>query len=256
MQSKYLQIAIRAVKVGGKLAMKYFDNPPNVRTKIMKADAGKSPRDGNKSWPEPLSDVDVQIEEKIKKIITKHFPSHNFKGEETKHCITSSNYTWFLDPISSSTNYLHHTPHFAVSLSLTKNRLPILGVVLDPFYNELFYAEKNCSAYLGKQKLKVSSCSNLEQAFGLPLKKIRACFDIYNERHIGSSALNLAWIAAGRLDFFVADRVDLYSQLGPVVLIQEAGGKMTDFAGKNLTTDSKTIIASNGHLHKKILKSL
>lgn len=257
--TKELTHAIQAVKRGGSIAMKHLHKPFRIRTKTMHAHESKTEQGGASTWKEIVSDVDVEIETTIKKMLTTAFPHYSFKGEETEEFRGSSEYTWYLDPITSTTNYLHRTPHFATSLGLVHKGMPILGVVLDPYYNELFYAQKGTGAFLNNAPIDVSSAYSLQKALCVVdgnLYPFLQKNNLMSIRRLGSTALHITWIAAGRFDLFISSAVDLYAQLGAAAILTEAGGKITDLNGKEFSATSQSICASNRKLHAALLKHL
>lgn len=216
------------------------------------------------------TDLDVKSEEKIVSIIKKKYPDHKFITEEIARDKISSGYNWIIDPISATKNYIHGLPHFAVAIGLMKNGQIILNVVYDPFYNELFWAKKGGGAYLNNKKVKVSQVKNFKDAlvgFGwnktgdrknkegvklfskLALKKI-------NIRMIGSMALKNCYVACGRLDACIKTAKDIFADVGSKLIVEEAGGKFTDFENKEWNVKSKNAIISNKILHNQIYKFL
>ncbi|MDP3724856.1 MAG: inositol monophosphatase family protein [Nanoarchaeota archaeon] len=251
----FKDVAIQASTEAGKILM---DNLGNVKSLKLK------------QKNDYVSNVDIEVEDKIKEIIKSHFPEHNIVAEESDVRKRESKYTWFVDPISSTDNYIHSLPHFAVSIALQEHGITILGVVLDPFYNELFYAEKNKGAYLHDSKIEVSSVSDISKSI--------LCVGIHNKggadteegliyfrkilsaqasvRRIGSTALQMCYVACGRIEAHVNNSSDLFVIPSGKLILEEAGGIVTDFKNDIWNNDSKSILASNGKVHSALVKIL
>ena len=216
-----------------------------------------------------LTEADTKVEEFLFRSLAKKYPKYNFFGEEKGVIDKESEYTFLVDPISSTNNYIHKMPHFAVVVSLLKNDSPILAVVLDSFYNELFHAVKGRGAYLNNNLIKVSSISDLKKSI------ITSCWSkkdgksiaqglyysnklsgIATTRRIGSLALQLAWIADGRMDAFLQNENDFFSLVAGSLIVKEAGGVVTDFGGEGYSKNSGSIVASNGRIHKEIMRCI
>ena len=250
-----LETAIKAAKDASKIVMSYFGN-----TKYSLKDAGQFST-------QLVTTADIEAEKSMFKNISNRFPAHNFFGEERGFVDNKSEYTWVVDPISSTNNFVHNTPHFAVVVSLLRNNSPLLAVVLDSFYGEMFHAVKNKGAFLKNKKLKVSSVAELDKSIVTTswskknhelvetgISYSNALSRLATTRRIGSLALQLSWIGAGRLDAFIQNENDFFSLIAGSLIVAEAGGKVTDFRGGKYTKRSKNIIASNGKLHSRLIK--
>jgi len=160
---------------------------------------------------------------------------------------------WIIDPIDGTTNFLNGIPHFSISIALKVNNEIISGVIYDPIKDEMFYAEKDNGAYLNNKRIRVSKKNNIETClFGTGGKKeIKS--DL-NTRKFGSAALDLAYVAAGRLDGYFQNDLNLWDIAAGLILIKESGGKVNEI---NLEkNDNIKISASNNSIHEKMLDNL
>ena len=211
--------------------------------------------------------ADKASEKLITDRIRKEFPGHDLFGEEGTRSNTGSEYRWYIDPLDGTTNFAHGFPVFCVSLGLEFRGERIAGVVYDPTRNEVFAAEKGSGAFLNGERIKVSKVDNLAEcltATGFPSHKRHKNPNIFfyhvitlkthGVRRAGSAALDLAYVAAGRLDAFWEFNLNPWDTAAGVVLVQEAGGKVTQFDGSGWLLDSKETLASNGLVHQEMIK--
>lgn len=219
-----------------------------------------------------LTQADIACQKKIISIISKEFPSHGFLAEETQTGIkTNGEYIWVIDPIDGTTNYAHTFAHSAVSVALTKNGEPVMGAVADIFKGELFTALQGKGAKLNGKKIKVSATNKLQDSLlitgfpydRMPIKKIHIpiftdfIYNCHDVRRTGSAALDCCWIACGRADGYWEFSLNPWDCCAGALIVQEAGGKITDFEGKpfkKLEDYGKTLLASNGKIHTEMLK--
>jgi len=235
---------------------------------VLNTRLGKKRKVGYKGVVNLVTEMDILAEEIIVSEIQKHFPDHNILAEERTFKIGVSPYQWIIDPLDGTTNYAHGFPIFCVSIALTKNEETVLGVVYDPTRDELFVAEKNKGARLNGRKLHVSSESNLSRsliATGFPYD-IRESpinnFDHFHNfairaqavRRAGSAALDLCYVAAGRFDGFWEMKLAPWDLAAGKLMVWEAGGTATDFWGKRLGLSGKQVLATNGKIHKAMLR--
>ena len=213
-----------------------------------------------------LTFVDESAEKKIIEIIHQAQPSHSILAEESGFSKQKSELEWIIDPLDGTKNYISGIPLFAISIALRiKGKLEI-GVVLDPVRNDLFYARSGSGAFMNKKKIQVSNRSELLEclvATGFPFKKKQylpaylACFGkIFDQtsgaRRMGAAAIDLAYIAAGKFDAFWEIGLSPWDMAAGSVLIEEAGGKISDFWGTNQYIENGHIIASNGIIHQQL----
>jgi myo-inositol-1(or 4)-monophosphatase len=201
---------------------------------------------------------EILIRERIKK----NWPTHDVLGEEQGLVDTGSDYRWYVDPLDGTTNFAHGFPIFCVSMALEHKGKRIAGVVYDPTRDELFAAEQGSGAYLNQQRIQVSKTSTLAEclvATGFPSHKRHKNPNIYfyhqitlrthGVRRAGSAALDLCCVASGRFDGFWEFNLNPWDTAAGVLIVEEAGGKVTDFRGGPFQLNSRETLASNGQVH-------
>jgi myo-inositol-1(or 4)-monophosphatase len=211
--------------------------------------------------------VDNESEQIIISIIRKRFPGHHFLAEESLHEIETGDYRWIIDPLDGTTNYIHGFPLSAISIGLQYKKEIIIGVILDPFREELFTAIKGEGSLLNGKRIEVSavtSMSNSLIATGFPFKrkdlidKYLALFksiflEVSDIRRAGSAALDLAYLACGRFDGFFEIGLAPWDCAAGGLLIREAGGVITNFSGEDDFLSTGNIIAGNPFVHPVVL---
>jgi myo-inositol-1(or 4)-monophosphatase len=228
-----------------------------------------------------VTEVDKGSETLIRNLIMTHFPHHSFLGEEGVEPgpeasaaaladVSDAEYLWIVDPIDGTTNYVHGFPFYAVSIALAYKGEVIVGVIYDPSRDELFVAEKGKGAYVKGRRMSVSREDKLidsligsglpaDHIYALPLnmKGIQAIVPkVRNIRVAGSAALHLAYVAAGRLSGFWEIGLNSWDIAAGSLLIQEAGGMVTDTEGKPYSLAVRNVMASNGHIHEEFKEAL
>lgn len=257
-QSKELKTAIAAAKAAGRVIMKHYGRHYKVKL--------KSARLGI------VTEADFAAQKKIKQVILKAFPKAIFLAEEDKkHARLSNESTWVVDPLDGTYNFSRGIKGFSVAIALVKNRQPVLGVISDPSTGDLFSAEKGKGAFLNGKKIRVSGVSQMEKSvYDIPLSVRKGMrkkgLKILNKlmkrlgvlRIVGSAALRFAFIAAGRFDAYIEYGTYPWDVAAGIVILKEAGGKVTDDKGKplSLLTHDQTLVASNGKIHVQIIKEL
>ena len=216
-----------------------------------------------------VTQADIACQQAILKIIRKNFPAHDFLAEENGLKNTGSPWKWVIDPIDGTTNFAHTMPHFSTSVALAYKNDIVLGGVYDVCADEMFLAQKGKGATLNGKKIHVSSVKKVENALlvtGFPYVRenrmpellnrfkhfILACHDI---RRLGSAALDMCWVAAGRFDGYWEDCLNPWDISAGKLILEEAGGKVTDFSGKkwrDLHTFGMQTLASNGKIHREM----
>lgn len=242
----------------------------NAATKaglILKKNLSKKRKIAYKGAVNLVTEMDLLAEDIITSLIKKHFPNHNILAEEKVNSQGDSPYRWIIDPLDGTTNYAHGFPIFCVSIALEKDKEIILGVVYDPMREELFLAEKGKGAKLNGKKIHVSAVSKLSQsllATGFPYDLRESSennFDhfrnfalrVHAVRRAGSAALDLCYVAAGRFDGFWEMKLGPWDFAAGSLIVKEAGGKVTDFAGHPLKINSGHVLASNGKIHQEMI---
>lgn len=228
-----------------------------------------------------VTEVDKGSEKMIRNLISTYFPHHTVMGEEgvgqtveekqqAVQEAMQAEYVWVVDPIDGTTNFVHGFPFFSVSIALAHKGEIIVGVVYDPSRDELFVAEKGKGAYVRGKRILVREEQKLSQcliATGFPIDRERTLPPnmrgleamvpkVRNIRTGGSAALHMAYIAAGRLNGFWELGLNAWDTAAGSILIQEAGGKVTDTFGNPYTLGTRHIVATNGYVHDEVLQVL
>lgn len=219
-----------------------------------------------------VTEWDKKVEETIIKTIKTHFPEHAFLAEESGESGTQKEgVLWVIDPIDGTVNFAHKIPMFSVSIAAAFQGDILAGVVYNPMTDELFIAEKGMGTFLNGEKLKVTETAVLDSAIaatGFPYnvhENPLSCLDHFNTfakmgipiRRIGSAALDLAYLAAGRFDAFWGVFLRPWDYAAGKLLIEEAGGTFTNFEGSPYTSlEEGPVIASNGLLHEQMSKRI
>jgi myo-inositol-1(or 4)-monophosphatase len=220
-----------------------------------------------------VTEADVTSQRTIRDFLHRQFPDHDFLGEEEgagKHVPgADSPPTWIVDPLDGTTNYVHDCPLYCISIGLQVAGEMVVGVVFDPPHNELFWALKGHGAWLNDRRLQTSRIDSLEQALlatGFPtdMRGQERTLDWWRYfslraqslRRTGSTALNLAYIAAGRFDGYWAFDNHVWDVAGGMVLVREAGGIVTNIDGSAYDPYTPDALVSNGPLHPLMLELL
>ncbi|MDP9268154.1 MAG: inositol monophosphatase [Acidobacteriota bacterium] len=198
--------------------------------------------------------------------IRERFPKHDILGEEGTRTETGADFKWYIDPLDGTTNFAHGFPVFCVSIGLEHKGERIAGVLYDPTRDELFAAEKGGGARLNGERIAVSKTAKLSEALvatGFPSHKRHKNPNIHfyhqitlrthGVRRAGSAALDLANVASGRVDGFWEFNLNPWDTAAGVLLVEEAGGKVTDFSDAPFDISSREVCASNGVLHPALL---
>ncbi len=224
----------------------------------------------NKNVFDYVTVIDKKSEQFIIDSIQKYFPDHEILAEESGKSNKRNESCWIIDPLDGTTNFIHGYPNSAVSIALEKNKEVILGVVYDPYRDELFYGEKGKGAFLNNRQIHVSKRTNLNHclvATGFPFRNknllslywqvLSAIFmEVSGVRRTGSAALDLAHIACARFDGFWELKLSPWDVAAGSLIIQEAGGKITDFEGKNNYIWTGNVIASNNKIHDFLINKV
>lgn len=246
----------------GEIAMRHFAAPIPTTSKTSRIDI--------------VTAADTEIEAFLVGELVKLFPEHHIVGEEgggQGAAAGGAAYHWFVDPIDGTVNFASKLPHFCTSIALaTADREPLLGVVYDPTRRELFTAVRGGGAWLNERRIQVTNTSELVDAVvtsGFPydkhtnpdnnLKEWGAFLvKIRGERRLGSAALDLCYVAAGRLDGYWEKDLKPWDAMAGMLLVREAGGVVTDYAGGAWPQreDRGRYVASNGRLHAEMLAVL
>ena len=213
-----------------------------------------------------VTQADRASEKLIVGRIRKEWPEHDLIGEEGSRRETGSDFRWYIDPLDGTTNFAHGFPVFCVSIALEHKGERIAGVVYDPTRDEMFAAEKGGGSFLNG-RIHVSAIARLKEslvATGFPSHKRHKNPNIHfyhqitlrshGVRRAGSAALDLCYLASGRYDAYWEFNLNAWDTAAGVLLVEEAGGKVTNFGGGPFNIDSREVLGSNGLLHDELLK--
>jgi len=215
-----------------------------------------------------VTEKDRESQEIIYKIIKENFPQHSILGEEDLNIEKDKELLWLIDPIDGTTNFAHSLPMFCVSIAFLVEGKSRVGVVYVPLLEEMFYAARGSGAFLNKKKITVSKEKDLGKcllATGFPYDRRESPENNVNHfnkfivrargiRRIGSAAIDLAYTAAGRFDGFWEIKLYPWDTAAALLMVEEAGGKVTDFSNNPFDPFMKECVASNGQIHQRILK--
>jgi myo-inositol-1(or 4)-monophosphatase len=218
-----------------------------------------------------VSAADRRAEEILREELTKARPGYGFLGEEGgRHPGTDKTNTWIVDPLDGTTNFLHGIPQFAISIALERDGVIVAGLIYNPANDELYTAERGKGAFLNDRRLRVAARRRLEDAVvgcGLPhrgrggLAEFRTEFAAVQEkvvglRRFGAAALDLAWIAAGRIDAYWERNLSPWDMAAGIVVVREAGGFVTDLDGGDAMFAKGHVAAGNEAVHGDLLRVL
>ncbi|MGC1402319.1 MAG: inositol monophosphatase family protein [Thermodesulfobacteriota bacterium] len=217
-----------------------------------------------------VTEWDFKSQETILAILKSHFPDADYLVEESGSERRPSPYCWVLDPLDGTTNFVHGFPFFCVSLALGYENVPLLGIVYNPELKETYWALKGQGAFFNGRPLRVSPLTKVSQsllATGFPynIKKThgqiierfeRVITRAQGVRRPGSAALDLCWVAKGVIDGFWEQYLKPWDTAAGLLLVEEAGGKVTDFAGHPYHIEKKQILATNGRIHQEMVSLL
>jgi myo-inositol-1(or 4)-monophosphatase len=252
-----LNIAIKAARAAGNIILRNVDKVDRLDIQT-------------KSRNDFVSQVDHQAEYKIIEVIHQAYPQHAILAEESGQSDQDSEYCWIIDPLDGTTNFLHGFPQFSVSIALQhKNRMEA-AVVFDPMKNELFTAARGDGAQLNDRRIRVTPHKGIPGALlgtGFPFKHPQH-LDTYLEtfralhpeaagiRRAGSAALDLAYVAAGRLDGFWELGLNAWDMAAGVLLVREAGGIVTDFSGEGRYLETGNVIAATPKVYQPMFEDI
>lgn len=250
-----LFVAVRAARRAGDLILRHYEDADSYSIKQ------KQDRDF-------VTEVDKRAEEIIVSEIRKHYPNHGIIAEESSPINPGADIQWHIDPLDGTTNFVHGYPHFAVSIAAWQKGKPLLAVVHDPIRDETFEAKNGGGAFLNRRRMRVSECKHVKNALfasGLPPYqrdglddfqiRMDACMraaDGY--RRGGSAALDLAYVAAGRIDAYWEAGLKSWDIAAGVLLIQEAGGLATGLSGESIDLEKGDVLVGNDLMHRGFQK--
>ena len=247
-------LMLKATKAAGKVVLKNYGKVGKIRLKAPRSIVTK---------------VDILSEQTIVKTISKKFPEHNFITEESDFIDKKSKFTWIIDPIDGTTNFVSGIPNFAVSIALAKNNSVVMGVVYNPYTEDMYIAEKGKGSYLNNKRLKVSTKKRFDECvlgfslpsdIGLSKKSLSILSRNYGTfralRNTGSAALNLCYVADKKFDMYFTLNLHSWDVAAAKLVVEEAGGKTTNIHNKKWTIEDRSIIGSNKIIHNKFIRLL
>jgi myo-inositol-1(or 4)-monophosphatase len=252
----YLATAIEAVLRAGDVQMAHF---------------GQAMRVEKKGAIDLVTEIDIEVERAFRAMIAERFPDHHVLGEEFGSAEDQARvprFCWVFDPVDGTTNYAHGLPIFCSSLALEVDGEPVVAAVYDPNRKELFTAERGRGAWLNGQPLRVSAAASLIDSllvtgfhydvqkdpgdvialFGAFIARARAV------RRLGSAALDLCYVAAGRFDGFWEKKLQPWDVAGGALIVSEAGGRVTGMTGSPYSSRGGSVLATNSHIHEEMLE--
>ena len=253
MKKKALATAIEAAKTAGEFLLAKIDSDLSIEKKAQN---------------DFVTDIDKESEKIVISILNNSFPEFGILSEEmSPDRVSDANPYWIIDPIDGTTNYIHKFPMFCVSIGLCINGELSVGVVYDPSHDELFYAVSGEGAYLNGIPIHVSNNRKLSDSIigtGFPFRNfsiMNQYFDCFEQilkttqgvRRPGSAAIDLAYVACGRLDGFWEHGLHPWDLAASAVIIKEAGGELSDFKGGDDYLYGRTLVASNKKIHDRLL---
>ena len=218
-----------------------------------------------------VTTADKKVEKILIDELSKARPNYSILSEEIGEIINDKEFKWIIDPIDGTSNFLHGIPHFAISIGLEQNNEIICGIIYDPIKDEMFSAEKGNGSYLNNQRIRVSARKKLKDCIiftggprhnsnnmELSLKEYKKFSSEVSIpiRKLGSAALDLAYVAAGRCDGFWQRNLNYWDIAAGIILVKEAGGFVTDFEGNKGFVENKTILASNSKINEEMIEVL
>jgi myo-inositol-1(or 4)-monophosphatase len=245
--NQYLDAAIKAARAAGALVRENFGRPLTVNVE---------------EAHDIKLELDVRSQELITKILLEKFPDHAILGEEGSEENTSTDFEWVIDPIDGTVNYFYSIPHFCVSIALREKSEIIVGVIYDPIREELWHAERGGKAYLNDKPITVSQSTDISRSIvsvgmSKTMAELEIGFSIFKDlmararkcRLMGSAALDLAYVASGRLDAYIERSVNWWDIAAGVLLVKCAGGELA-ISPSTIESRKISLIAWNGKIDR------
>ena len=258
LSSANINVMVKACRKAAKTLIRDFGEIENLQVSI------KGPGDF-------VTASDKKVEKILIDELQKARPNYSILSEEIGKINNDESFKWIIDPIDGTANFLHGIPHFAISIGLEHDGEIICGIIYDPIKDEMFVAEKGNGSYLNNQRIRVSSRSKLENCIiftGGPKRESKdrdVAIEEYNKfsskvhipiRKMGSAALDMAYVAAGRCDGFWQRNLNYWDIAAGIILVKEAGGFVTDFKGNEDYIDNKTILVTNSSINEEMIEIL
>ena len=255
----FVNIGLRAARRAGRVILQAMDRVDTLEVR-------------EKGRNDLVSEIDGLAEETIIETILKTYPNHAILGEEggeRKPAEDDAEFTWVIDPLDGTTNFLHGIPHFCTSIAVMRGAALLHGVVVDHVRNEEFTASRGGGAYLNGRRIRSANRDRIDDSIiggGLPFHVVEAHLDAYSDmlRHFmvrcrtirrqGSAALDLAYVAAGRVDGFIEFGLKPWDLAASAVIVREAGGFVGDAAGGDRFMETGNVVAANPKLFRELLR--
>jgi len=245
---------INAVKAGAKEVQRFFNKEFGITYK--------------EGVNNPVTEADHAAEKAIMQVIKDQYPDHFILSEEAGEIIQDSNYKWIIDPIDGTINFSKGIPINCVSIGIEHDKEIIMGAVFNPHLDELFFAEKSKGAVLNERPIRVSNETQVTKSClvtGFPytyLDTPNGPLEVFERlirtgvpvRRLGSAAIDLCWVACGRFDGFYEHKLEAWDSSAGYIIVEEAGGKVTDLKGSKFSPYQHGIIATNGKIHNELVR--
>jgi myo-inositol-1(or 4)-monophosphatase len=245
--NEYLDAAVKAARAAGALIRENFGQPLQVNTE---------------EAHDIKLELDVRSQELITKLLLAKFPDHAILGEEGSAENTSTEFEWVVDPIDGTVNYFYGIPHFCISIALRQKNEIIVGVIYDPIREELWHAQRGGNAYLNGKPIEVSRSTHISQSIvsigmSKTMAEIDVAYSIFKDlmkrarkcRLMGSAALDLAYVASGRMDAYIERSVNWWDIAAGVLLVNCAGGTVA-ISPSTVQSGKLSLIAWNGKIDR------
>lgn len=253
--NSFLELAIECALESGGIQAKFFQKRIGIH---------------HKGEINIVTDVDLACQRRIIELIEKNYPDDCIIAEEKDNVFDDKRNRWIVDPLDGTTNYAHGYPFFCTSIAYEVRGEVVVGVVYNPIFNELFFAQKGEGAYFNGEKIHVSGISDMKQAllstgfpYDLPTSTknnishfVNFLYRAQAVRRDGAAALNLSYVACGRFDGHWEMKLNPWDVAAGALLVSEAGGSVTDFQGDRFNIYGNELAASNGLLHTSLLEVL
>ena len=247
--TKELDVAKSVAKEMGKIQLKNF----RKNLKVIR-----------KSTKDFVSNVDLECQNLSYELLRKDFQYEILSEEKKTQDETGTKLFWIIDPVDGTHNYISGLPNFGVSIALATKKEFLLGVIYLPYFDEMYYAVKNQGAFMNDEKIQVSKNNDLEKSmitFDNQFYLNKKSFDVYKKivdscfttRILGSDVYDFCLIASGKVDARVWNNTKVFDFAAGLTIVNEAGGKLTDFNGNEITLNSHDILASNSFVHQELL---
>ncbi|MDP6043556.1 MAG: inositol monophosphatase family protein [Dehalococcoidales bacterium] len=246
-----LEVATEVVKQAGEVLLAHFYGEKEMR---------------NKGQGELVTEADILSQRVIVKLLADEYPDYNFLAEESMSSAKVTGYTWLVDPLAGTNNYVFGIPFFGINIALVRDNDILMSITYDPLRDELFRAEKGKGAYLNNSPIHVSERVSLQDSLlgfdpgydrtsgGELLKAVTGLWpEVFGLRVMGSASMALAYVASGRIDLYVRYGVQPWDIASGLLLVREAGGRVSDWQGEPANFWHTEIVAANGTLQREFL---